>query len=44
MLSEFKKDKNGWLVNFDVNSKFTNKSIDFFITQKLNIFQNLKSI
>ena len=44
MLSELKNDISGWLVNFDIHSKFTNKSIDFYITQKLNNFKNLKSI
>ena len=41
MLLELQKDSTGWLANFDVHKKFTNKSIDFYITQKLGNFQNL---
>jgi len=41
MLSEIIKDSTGWLANFDVHKKFTNKSIDFYITQKLINFQKL---
>ena len=41
MLLELEKDSTGWLANFDVHKKFTNKSIDFYITQKLGNFQNL---
>lgn len=43
MLSELEKDAKFFLSNFDVHKKFTNKSIDFYITQKLNNFQALNN-
>jgi F0F1-type ATP synthase alpha subunit len=44
MLLELQNDSTNWLVNFDVHKKFTNKSIDFYITQKLNKFNTVSNI
>ena len=40
MLKEIQNDKD-WLKNIDINSPFTTKNIDFYITQKLNSFESL---
>jgi len=42
MLNEIEKDKD-WLKNIDINSPFTTKNIDFYITQKLNNFESLSN-
>jgi proton translocating ATP synthase F1 alpha subunit len=41
MLAEIRNDLSGWLINFDIQKKITNKNLDFYIIQKLNMFQKV---